>query len=568
MSRPADFRPAVEPGRFVGEPTDPIDERIEVGVLVVGAGPAGLACAVRFGQLLEEHPDVAERLGDVPLAVVDKGKQAGSHLLSGAVIRPAALERLFDGHGGLDDIPTYGAVGKEQVYVLTHDRALPIPTPPPMRNHGNLLVSLSQVGRWLAARAESLGAMLLPETSAVRLLVENGSVVGVRSGDKGRDQHGAELPNFEPGSDLVARVTVLAEGTQGHLTNTALDRFGLRGDAAPQVWELGVKEVWKVPRPLDRVIHTMGWPLRPQSKYREFGGSFIYPMGDDLVSIGMVVGLDYRDPRLNPHDLLQVLKTHPTVRAILEGGERIEWGAKTIPGGGFHALPRRFHAPGLLLCGDGVGMVNVPTLKGVHYAVESGRLAAEAAFAAIAGAPDDAPIPDDALAPYDESVRASLIWDELHEVRDLRQVFGRGFFLGGALGVVNTVTKGRVRIGSMTTEPDDDAPLLPGEGSLPVLMHDNALTFDRLSSVFASGNKTRDDQPNHLLVRTRVAPDVAQLWANLCPAQVYTVGPVGDDGLAEVEVAPSNCVQCGAISAKGGRLTPPEGGSGPEYWST
>ena len=568
MSRPADFRPEVEPDRFVGEPTDPIDERIEVGVLVVGAGPAGLACAIRFGQLLEEHPDLAERLGDVPLAVVDKGKQAGSHLLSGAVIRPAALERLFDGHGGLDDMPTYGAVGKEQVYVLTRDRALPIPTPPPMRNHGNVVVALSQVGRWLAERAESVGAMLLPETSAVRLLVENGGGVGVRSGDKGRDEHGVELPNFEPGSDLVARVTVLAEGTQGHLTNTALDQFGLRVDAAPQVWELGIKEVWKVPRPLDRVIHTMGWPLRPQAKYREFGGSFIYPMGDDLVSIGMVVGLDYRDPRLNPHDLLQVLKTHPTVRAILDGGERIEWGAKTIPGGGFHALPGRLHAPGLLLCGDGVGMVNVPTLKGVHYAVESGRLAAEAAFAAIAAAPDEAPIPDDALASYDESVRASFIWDELHEVRDLRQVFGRGFFLGGALGVVNTVTKGRVRIGSMTTEPDDDAPLLPGEGSLPAVTHDGALTFDRLSSVFASGNKTRDDQPNHLLVRTRVAPDVAQLWANLCPAHVYTVGPVGDDGLAEVEVAPSNCVQCGAISAKGGRLTPPEGGSGPEYWST
>ena len=386
MSRPVDFEPASDPNRFVGEPTDPIDERIEVGVLVVGAGPAGLACAIRFGQLLQEHPEVAERLGDVPLAVVEKGKQAGSHLLSGAVIRPGALERLFDGRGGLDGMPTFGPVGKEQVYVLTGDRALPIPTPPPMRNHGNVVVSLSQVGRWLAERAEAEGAMFLPETSAVNLLVEAGGVVGVRTGDKGRGQHGEELSNFEPGNDLVARVTVLAEGTQGHLTNVALDHFDLRGDAAPQVWELGVKEVWKVPRPLDRVIHTLGWPLRPQAKYREFGGSFVYPMGDDLVSIGMVVGLDYRDPRLNPHDLLQVLKTHPTIRAILEGGERIEWGAKTIPGGGFHALPRRLHAPGLLLCGDGVGMVNVPTLKGVHYAVESGRLAAEAAFAAVSGA--------------------------------------------------------------------------------------------------------------------------------------------------------------------------------------
>jgi electron-transferring-flavoprotein dehydrogenase len=568
MSRPVDFEAAFDPNRFVVEPTDPVDERIEVGVLVVGAGPAGLACAIRFGQLLEEHPDVAERLGDVPLAVVEKGKQAGSHLLSGAVIQPGALERLFVGHGGLDGMPTYGPVSKEQVYVLMRDRALPIPTPPPMRNHGNVIASLSQVGRWLAERAESEGATFLSETAAVRLLVEQGRVVGVRTGDKGRGHNGEELGNFEPGSDLVARVTVLAEGTQGHLTNIALDHFGLRGDVAPQVWELGVKEVWKVPRPLDRVIHTMGWPLRPQPKYREFGGSFIYPMGDDMVSIGMVVGLDYRDPRLNPHDLLQILKTHPTVRAILEGGERIEWGAKTIPGGGFHALPRRLHAPGLLLCGDGVGMVNVPTLKGVHYAVESGRLAAEAAFAAVSQTADDGPVPDAALASYDHSVRAGFIWDELYEMRDLRQVFGRGFFLGGALGVINTITKGRVSIGSMTTEPDDETPLLPVDGAAPAITHDGVLTFDRLSSVFASGNKTRDDQPNHLLVRTRVAADVAELWTNLCPAQVYTAGPVGDDGLAEVELAPSNCVQCGAISAKGGRLTPPEGGSGPEYWQT
>ena len=329
-----------------------------------------------------------------------------------------------------------------------------------------------------------------------------------------------------------------------------------------------MKEVWKVPRPLERVIHTMGWPLRPQAKFREFGGSFVYPMGDEMVAIGMVVGLDYRDPRLNPHDLLQNLKTHPTIRAILEGGERIEWGAKTIPGGGFHALPRRLHAPGLLLCGDGVGMVNVPTLKGVHYAVESGRLAAEAAFAAVSQVADDVPVAAAALASYDDAVHASFIWDELHEIRDLRQVFGRGFFLGGALGVLNTVTKGRVSIGTMTTEPDDEQPLLPVDGDEHKLVHDGVLTFDRLSSVFASGNKTRDDQPNHLLVRTHVAPDVAELWANLCPAQVYTAGPVGDDGLTEVEIAPSNCVQCGAISAKGGCLTPPEGGSGPEYWQT
>jgi electron-transferring-flavoprotein dehydrogenase len=213
-------------------------------------------------------------------------------------------------------------------------------------------------------------------------------------------------------------------------------------------------------------------------------------------------------------------------------------------------------------------MVNVPTLKGVHYAVESGRLAAEAAFAALTQVAGDAPVPAAALASYDDAVRASFIWDELHEVRDLRQVFGRGFFVGGALGMLNTISKGRVNIGSMPTEPDDEAPLLESVRAVPEVVHDGHLTFDRLSSVFASGNKTRDDQPNHLHVRPRVAPDVAELWVNLCPAHVYTAGDVGDDGLVDIEIAASNCVQCGAISAKGGRFTPPEGGSGPEYWQT
>ena len=387
----------------------------------------------------------------------------------------------------------------------------------------------------------------------------------MRTGDKGRGHHGEELGNFEPGSDLVARVTVLAEGTQGHLTTVALDHFGLRGDAAPQVWELGVKEVWKVPQPLDRVIHTMGWPLRPQAKYREFGGSFIYPMGDDMVSIGMVVGLDYRDPRLNPHDLLQLLKTHPTVRAILEGGERIEWGAKTIPGGGFHALPRRLHAPGLLLCGDGVGMVNVPTLKGVHYAVESGRLAAEAAFAAVSQTADDGPVADAALASYDDAVRASFIWERAPRgARPAAGVRPRASSSAARSGVINTITKGRVSIGSMTTEPDDEHAAAAGRRRGAARSRTTACspsTGSRRCSRPATRPATTS--PTTCSCRTRVAPDVAELWANLCPAQVYTAGPVGDDGLVEVEVAPSNCVQCGAISAKGGRLTPPRAAPDP-----
>jgi electron-transferring-flavoprotein dehydrogenase len=415
----------------------------------------------------------------------------------------------------------------------------------------------------MAEQAEASGATVLPETAGRSLLVSDGRVLGVRTGDKGRGIRSEELPNFEPGSDILAQVTVLAEGTQGHLTGVAFDHFGLRGDA-PQVWELGVKEVWKVARPLDRVIHTMGWPLRPQSNYREFGGSFIYPMGPEMVALGMVVGLDYRDVDISVHDLLQELKTHPLVESILEGGERIEWGAKTIPSGGFHSLPRRFHAAGLLLCGDGAGMVNIPTLKGIHYAVESGRLAAEATFAAVSGAVE----PASALASYDDTVRSGFIWQDLRNVRDMRQVFGRGLLLGGALASVMAVSKGKVDFGKMSTEPDDAQPLLDSGRASQYRHPDGNLVFDKLSSVFASGNKARDDQPNHLKLQEQVPVELARMWVHLCPAQVYSASDPGPDGKCTVSVAASNCVQCGAITAKGGRFTPPEGGAGPEYTLT
>lgn len=559
MVRASDFPPPFRVSEFVAPPTDPLDARIEVGVLVVGAGPAGLACAIRFGQLLESHPDTAERLGEVPLAVLEKGKQPGSHLLSGAVLNPQSLQRLLGQQAQTVRIPSYGEVRGESVYLLTAGAAIPVPPPPTMRNRGNIIVSLSRLGRWLAQRAEEGGATILPETAGQTLLVSGRQVVGVRTGDKGRGPAGETRSNFEPGTDIVASVTVLAEGTQGHLTGVALDRFGLQGDD-PQVWELGVKEVWRVPKPLDRIIHTMGWPLRSSPKYREFGGSFIYPMGQDMLTVGMVVGLDYRDVELSVHDLLQEFKTHPKIRSLIEGGERLEWGAKTIPGGGFHSLPKRLHAPGLLLCGDGAGMVNVPTLKGIHYAIESGRLAAEAAFAAVKSPGQLA-----SLASYEEAVRSSFIWRDLYEVRDMRQVFGRGLLLGAPLAGVMTISKGRVSVGRLGTERDDTQPLLRSDRASRYTAPDGNLTFDKLSSVFAAGNKTRDDQPDHIRLQRRVPRDVAQLWASLCPAQVYAVGGEGEDGLVAVEVSPSNCVQCGAISAKGGRLTPPEGGSGPEY---
>ena len=533
--RPSDVPPPWSPAEAIAAPTDPVDERIEVGFLIVGAGPAGLAAGIRLGQLVEEDPATAERLGDVPVAVLEKGKAAGSHLLSGAVVNPRSLQQLFRGRRRLDELPFYGAVEAESVLFLTRRRALRIPTPPTMANERNLVASLSRLGRWLAEEAEGLGVTILPETSAERLLVDGGRTVGVRTGDRGRGRAGEELANFEPGSDITARVTILAEGTQGHLTGAALERFGLAGEH-PQTWALGVKEVWRVARPLDRVIHTMGWPLRGGRRYREFGGSFVYPMGDEHVAIGMVVGLDYRDVELSAHDLLQELKTHPRIRRILEGGERVQWGAKTIPEGGFVALPKRFHAPGLLLCGDGVGLVNVPALKGVHYAIESGRLAAEAAWRTLARGASSR----EALASYDAALRESFVWSDLREVRNMRQAFGRGFWVGGALAGAMTASKGRFPPGDARTERDVDHSLIRTGRSASYPEPDGKLTFDRLSSVFASGNRTRDDQPNHIRVQTRVPRDVAELWAYMCPAQVYEVGAEDGPGTVEVLLAPSN----------------------------
>ena len=561
--RPADFPPPWSVGEAFRPPTDPVDERIEVGFLIVGAGPAGLAAAIRLGQLIEENPEAAERLGDVPVAVLEKGKSPGAHLLSGAVVNPRGLQQLFRDRKRLDDFPFAGAVEAESVLFMTRKHAYRIPTPPTMANDRNYVVSLSKLGGWLAEEAEALGAAVLPETVADSLLVDAGRVLGVRTGDRGRDANGVALQNFEPGSDVTARVTILAEGTQGYLTGAALERFGMQGEN-PQVWALGVKEVWRVPRPLRRVIHTMGWPLRGRGKYREFGGSFIYPLGEDLVTIGMVVGLDYRDAALSVHDLLQELKTHPRIRRILAGGERLQWGAKTIPEGGFVALPDRFHAPGLLLAGDGVGLVNVPALKGIHYAIESGRLAAEAAWRTL----ERGTSMRTALASYDDSIRSSFIWRDLHEVRNMRQAFGHGFYVGGAMASAMTVTKGHFPPGDADTERDAQQSIIRTRRDRLYPPADGRLTFDKLSSVYASGNRTRDDQPNHIRVRTQVPRELAELWVRMCPAQVYEVGEENGDGTVEVRLAPSNCVQCGAITAKGGRLTPPEGGSGPEYTLT
>jgi electron-transferring-flavoprotein dehydrogenase len=566
---PAAFPPPVDAQReFIKHKLDSEDERIEVGVAIVGGGTAGLACANRLLQLLGDDPETMERLGEVPVAVIEKAKTCGGHNLSGAVMRPGPLQALFPDLSREDwrkEGFAFGEVTKEAVYMLPNGKAkVRIPTPPPFKNHGNEVVSVAALARYQQKQAEEGGAYILTETAATQLIVEDGRVVGVRSGDKGRGKDGEPLSNFEPGTDIKANVTVLAEGCWGHLTGAAIREFNLAEGCEPQVWELGVKEVWKVPKPLDRIIHTIGpWPLKISSKYGQIGGTWIYPMkdhktGDDLVSIGFVVDLEYADATTSAHDLLQLFKLHPLVKGILEGGERIAWGAKALPGGGYWSMPK-LTMPGALLVGDAAGMVDTVALKGVHHCIQSGKLAAEAIYEQLRRGGTD-------LSSYEDAVEESTIGKELYEVRNTRQPFQRGFLWGGPMVNLMIATKGRFPGGRWSWHRNDEKPVFVGDTYKRYPKPDGKYIFDKLSSVFISGNATRDDAPNHIRVQKNVPREVAEAWRWMCPAGVYEIPEdAPEHGRVDVIVNYTNCVQCGAITAKGGRLTTPEGGDGPLY---
>ena len=426
----------------------------------------------------------------------------------------------------------------------------------------------------MAQQAEEAGVTSWARPPRRKLLVEDGRVVGVRSGDKGRGRDGEELSNFEPGADLIAKATVLCEGTQGHLTGAAIRHFEL-GSEDPQQWELGVKEVWEVEKPLDRVIHTMGWPLRFAAKYREFGGSFIYPMGEDKISMGLVVGLDYRDARFSVHDALQELKSHPLVADLHRGRQagrlgcqdaalgRLLGAAEAALGAGHGASAAT--APAWSTCRRSRACTT-PCTRGCSPPRRSTRGSRAAARATTCRTT--------------AKVEGSEIEKDKYRSRNMRQPFAKGFLVGGAIANMMEISGGRFPGGRWATHDDATVDVFVGtERDYP--KPDGKKTFDKLSSVFASGNATRDDAPNHIRIQDKVPLEVALMWQNMCPAQVYEVpdeeleagradGNGKLDGKHEVklQITPSNCVQCGAITAKGGRLTPPEGGDGPNYQAT
>jgi electron-transferring-flavoprotein dehydrogenase len=566
---PDEFPPPVDSQReFIKRGLDAEDELIEVGVAIVGGGTAGLACANRLLQLLADDPETMERLGEVPVAVIEKAKTCGGHNLSGAVMRPGPLQELFPEmtrEQWREEGFAYGEVTKEAVYVLpTGKTKLRIPTPPNFKNHGNEVVSVSSMARFQQRQAEEAGAYILTETSATQLIVQDGRVAGVRSGDKGRGKDGEPLGNFEPGTDIKAHATVLAEGCWGHLTGAAIREFELGKDREPQVWELGVKEVWKVPKALDRVIHTLGpWPLKLSAKYGHVGGTWIYPMqdektGEHLVSIGFVMDLEYADATTSTHDLLQQFKTHPLVRGILAGGERVAWGAKALPGGGYWSMPK-LSMPGAVLVGDAGGMVDTVALKGVHHSVMSGKLAGEAIYHALARG-------ESSFESYEQAIDESVVGKELYEVRNTRQPFQKGFVQGAPLVNLMMGTKGRFPGGRWSWHRNDARPMFIGKTKDSYPKPDGKYIFDKLSSVFITGNATRDDAPNHIRLQKHVPREIAETWRWMCPAGVYEIPEdAPQDGEVDVIVNYTNCVQCGAITAKGGRLTTPEGGDGPLY---
>jgi electron-transferring-flavoprotein dehydrogenase len=543
---PAEYQPPLPAERLLLREA-PGDERVDMDVVFVGGGPAGLAGAIELANLVKKDNEAGGGLGNVEIAVLEKAAGLGEHCLSGAVVVPAVFHRLFP-DVPREELPFRGNVQSERVFVLTESRAIRIPTPPTMRNHGNVVGSICEIVRWMGEKAEALGVNILTGFPAASLLLEGDKAIGVRTAAVGLDREGKPGPGYMPPTDVTAKVVALAEGTRGSLSQ-AFYQWQKIGSENPQIFALGVKEVWEVKQSLDAVVHTLGWPVPTDA----FGGSFLYPLGRQHVVVGLVVGLDYRSVRLDVHELLQRMKLHSLFRRHLEGGEMVEWGAKTIPEGGYYSLPQRRYGHGVVVLGDAAGLVEVASLKGIHYAVQSGMYAARAIFDALKRGDPSA----SSLAAYDRMLNESFIRQDLFERRNMRLAFKDGFFAGGVKSTLLTLTGGAFPGGRIAMEADAAVARSADRGK--PFVPDGRLTFGKLDAVFKSHNKTRDDIPSHLVVGKDVPPEVAEFYAHMCPAGVY------ERDRDRLVVNPPNCIDCKATDVLGPRWTVREGGSGPAY---
>jgi electron-transferring-flavoprotein dehydrogenase len=533
-------------------------ERMEYDVVVVGAGPAGLAAAIRLKQL------AAEAGREVSVCVIEKGSEIGAHILSGAVFEPRALEELLP-RWREEGAPLETRAREDRFLVLTRTRALRLPTPPQMRNHGNYIISLGNLCRWLARQAEALGVELYPGFAGAEMLYDDaGRVMGVATGAMGIGKDGAPTAAAQPGVELRAKETLIAEGCRGSLAKTLMQRFALGAEAGPQTYGLGLKELWEVDPAQSRpglVVHTVGWPLDAAT----YGGSFLYHLDGNQVAVGFVVGLDYANPFLNPFEEFQRFKTHPAVAKTFAGGRRIAYGARALNEGGFQAIPR-LDFPGGLLIGCAAGFLNVAKIKGSHTAMKSGMVAAETVFRRLAG---------DSAADYRSALAASWIWPELQAVRNIRPGFRWGLWGGLAHAALDTYLL-RGKAPWTLRNHADNLSLERASAARPIAYPkpDGILTFDRLSSVFLSGTNHEENQPSHLRLRDAAAA-IAVNYAlydapeqRYCPAGVYEILTDGT-GRPRLQINAQNCIHCKTCDIKDPTQNIdwvcPEGGGGPNY---
>jgi len=535
-------------------------EALEFDVVIVGAGPAGLAAAIRLRQL------AADSQLDLSVCVLEKGSEVGAHILSGAVIETRALDELLPDWRERS-APLHTPVIDDRFQLLTPSRAFRLPVSPPLRNQGNFIISLGNLCRWLANEAEKLGVQIFPGFAAAEILYDSGGRVGgVVTGDMGLTHDGTPGPRYQPGIALRAPITLFAEGCRGSLTGTLIDRFGLAKAVQPQSYALGIKEIWEVTTDRHhpgRVEHTVGWPLDSNT----YGGSFIYHLENNQLAVGFVVGLDYRNPYLSPFEELQRFKTHPAIRPTFEDGRRIAYGARSLVEGGYQSLPE-LTFPGGALIGDAAGFLNVPKIKGTHTAMKSGMLAAESVFEALRSHRIGETLD------YFERLKHSWLWDELYRARNIRPAFRWGLWPGLIYSAVDTyLLRGKA---SWTFHHAADHTRLKRANQCRRIRYpkpDGKLTFDRLASVYLANTHHAEEQPGHLRLRDAKIPininlaDYDAPETRYCPAGVYEI--ITSDGRARLQINAANCVHCKACDIKDPMQnifwTVPEGGSGPHY---